>query len=276
MSCRPAFFINAAGPHPRGYSPLGFARGWLRGDSLLSVASLGPFPVATRRSALPRGWLRATACFQRNRVAHSRWLLAARLCLAAGYGRLPAFSGIAWPISRGLLAGFGFASRLVTGDSLLSAESRGLTPSGTCRSPSLAAGYWRQPAFSSVSASLNPEHIARRRGASLHDTLRRMKLEPFAMERMQSIWENQVALNLSESGVHPLRVEELAETDDESRRRCWRSRSATRRPTARSSCARRSPRCIRAPRPITSQVTNGGSEANFITLCTSSSRATRW
>ncbi len=29
-----------------------------------------------------------------------------------------------------------------------------------------------------------------------------MKLEQFAMERMQSTYENQVAFNLSESGVH--------------------------------------------------------------------------
>ena len=33
-----------------------------------------------------------------------------------------------------------------------------------------------------------------------------MKIELFAMERMQSTWENQVAFNLSESGVHPMRV----------------------------------------------------------------------
>jgi aspartate/methionine/tyrosine aminotransferase len=37
-----------------------------------------------------------------------------------------------------------------------------------------------------------------------------MKLEPFALERMQSTWENRVAWNLAESGVHPLRLEELA------------------------------------------------------------------
>ena len=36
-----------------------------------------------------------------------------------------------------------------------------------------------------------------------------MKLETFALERFQSIWENRVAWNLSESGVHPLRVSEL-------------------------------------------------------------------
>ena len=39
-----------------------------------------------------------------------------------------------------------------------------------------------------------------------------MKLETFALERFQSVWENQVAWNVSESGVHPLRVSELADT----------------------------------------------------------------
>jgi aspartate/methionine/tyrosine aminotransferase len=42
-----------------------------------------------------------------------------------------------------------------------------------------------------------------------------MRFEAFAMERLQSTWENRVAWNLAESGVHPLRVEELARTDDE-------------------------------------------------------------
>lgn len=41
-----------------------------------------------------------------------------------------------------------------------------------------------------------------------------MKLEAFALERFQSIWENRVAWNLSESGVHPLRVSELVNTTE--------------------------------------------------------------
>ena len=36
-----------------------------------------------------------------------------------------------------------------------------------------------------------------------------MKLVPFVMERTQSIWENQVELNISESGVEPLTLGEL-------------------------------------------------------------------
>ena len=39
-----------------------------------------------------------------------------------------------------------------------------------------------------------------------------MKLETFALERFQSIWEHRVAWNVSESGVHPLRVSELVDT----------------------------------------------------------------
>lgn len=40
-----------------------------------------------------------------------------------------------------------------------------------------------------------------------------MKLEPFAMERMQSTWENIVEFNLSESGVHPMSLNDLLHDD---------------------------------------------------------------
>jgi len=36
-----------------------------------------------------------------------------------------------------------------------------------------------------------------------------VKIEIFKMERMQSLWENVVAYNLSESGVHPMKLKEL-------------------------------------------------------------------
>ena len=39
-----------------------------------------------------------------------------------------------------------------------------------------------------------------------------MKLDTFALERFQSIWENRVTWNASESGVHPLRVADLVDT----------------------------------------------------------------
>src|SRR4029077_4581564 len=48
--------------------------------------------------------------------------------------------------------------------------------------------------------------------SSFSTTLFGMRIEPFALERFQSIWENRVAWNLSESGVHPLRAGELIES----------------------------------------------------------------
>ena len=50
-----------------------------------------------------------------------------------------------------------------------------------------------------------------------------MKLEQFAMERMQSTYENQVEFNLSESGVQPLRLGELVDDDGGARRADERS-----------------------------------------------------
>ena len=44
-----------------------------------------------------------------------------------------------------------------------------------------------------------------------------MKIKEFAMERFQSIWENTVRYNLSESGVHPLTINELLENEDDRR-----------------------------------------------------------
>ena len=41
-----------------------------------------------------------------------------------------------------------------------------------------------------------------------------MTVEPFALERLQSLHEHEVEINLSESGVEPLHLEELLRTDD--------------------------------------------------------------
>jgi aspartate/methionine/tyrosine aminotransferase len=41
-----------------------------------------------------------------------------------------------------------------------------------------------------------------------------MKLDMFKMERMQSLWENAVDYNLSESGVHPLTLNELLSAEE--------------------------------------------------------------
>jgi aspartate/methionine/tyrosine aminotransferase len=42
-----------------------------------------------------------------------------------------------------------------------------------------------------------------------------MRIEPFELERWQSIWENKVELNVSESGVHPLTTAELVPDADQ-------------------------------------------------------------
>ena len=92
-----------------------------------------------------------------------------------------------------------------------------------------------------------------------------MHIETFAMERLQSIWEHQVAWNVSESGVEPLRLEELALTDED--------RSAVLRQSlgyTQTNGTIELRALIAAQYPGATadhvEVTNGGSEANFITL----------
>src|SRR5882762_2305589 len=86
-----------------------------------------------------------------------------------------------------------------------------------------------------------------------------MKLEQFAMERMQSTYENQVEFNLSESGVQPMRLAELVDDDA--------APDALRYTQSNGTVPLRSD--IAALYPGASadhiQVTNGGSEANYIT-----------
>jgi aspartate/methionine/tyrosine aminotransferase len=96
------------------------------------------------------------------------------------------------------------------------------------------------------------------------DRLFPMKLEPFALERLQSVWEHKVAWNLAESGVHPLRVEELLDTAG--------TEALLRQPLVytqtngtaelRQAIASGYPGAT----PAHVLVTNGGSEANLVTL----------
>lgn len=91
-----------------------------------------------------------------------------------------------------------------------------------------------------------------------------MRIETFAMERMQSTWENRVAANLSESGVHPMTTRELLGGQSEAALLDeplaytqsngtipLRERIASLYPGATADHV---------------QVTNGGSEANFVSL----------
>ena len=92
-----------------------------------------------------------------------------------------------------------------------------------------------------------------------------MQIDPFAMERLQSIWEHQVAWNVSESGVEPLRLEELALTEDD---RTTVLRQALGYTQTNGTIELRSLIAVQYPgaTPDHVEVTNGGSEANFVTL----------
>src|SRR5262245_6225939 len=92
-----------------------------------------------------------------------------------------------------------------------------------------------------------------------------MKFEPFALERWQSIWENRVAWNLSESGVHPLRVEEVAISEADRHSVLTQELGYTQTngtPELREAIATMYP----GARVDQIEVTNGGSEANCIVL----------
>jgi aspartate/methionine/tyrosine aminotransferase len=91
-----------------------------------------------------------------------------------------------------------------------------------------------------------------------------MRLEPFAMERMQSTYENQVDFNLSESGVHPLRLGELV--DDPASRDALLAEGLRYTQSNGTVPLRTSIAALYAgATPNHIQVTNGGSEANYIT-----------
>lgn len=92
-----------------------------------------------------------------------------------------------------------------------------------------------------------------------------MKIEPFALERFQSIWENQVAWSVAESGVHPLRVSELADTQ------AFRDAVLEQElgyPQTNGTAALREAIAAMYPGATVDhvQVTNGGSEANCVLL----------
>ncbi len=92
-----------------------------------------------------------------------------------------------------------------------------------------------------------------------------MRIEPFAMERMQSTYENQVDFNLSESGVHPLRLEELVDSPQDVRTLLGQHLVYTQSngtPELRDLIAAMYQGATRDH----VEVTNGGSEANFVSL----------
>lgn len=92
-----------------------------------------------------------------------------------------------------------------------------------------------------------------------------MKLEPFALERLQSIWEHRVAWNISESGVHPLKVDELADRQED-RDALLEQHLAYTQTNGTVELRRAIADLYEGATADNVQVTNGGSEANFISL----------
>jgi aspartate/methionine/tyrosine aminotransferase len=90
-----------------------------------------------------------------------------------------------------------------------------------------------------------------------------MRIEPFTLERFQSEWEHRVRWNLSESGVHPLSVRALAGSGDAldavlDAPLAYTQTNGT--PALRGTIAALYPGATADH----VQVTNGGSEANFV------------
>ena len=92
-----------------------------------------------------------------------------------------------------------------------------------------------------------------------------MRIPLFAMERMQSTWENLVDYNLSESGVHPMRLEELVEDPTD---RSGLLGQELVYPQSNGTVELRERVAAMYPGATADhvEVTNGGSEANFVTM----------
>ena len=94
-----------------------------------------------------------------------------------------------------------------------------------------------------------------------------MKIEKFEMERMQGLYENEVELNLSESGVLPLKVFELLDGEEDAER--FLANGLSYDATDGSELLReRIAQFYVGCKPENVTVTNGGSEANYVTLWT--------
>lgn len=94
-----------------------------------------------------------------------------------------------------------------------------------------------------------------------------MKIEKFEMERMQGLYENKVELNLSESGVLPLKVFELLDGEEDVER--FLANGLSYNATDGSKLLReRIAQFYVGCKPENVTVTNGGSEANYVTLWT--------
>jgi aspartate/methionine/tyrosine aminotransferase len=92
-----------------------------------------------------------------------------------------------------------------------------------------------------------------------------VRIEPFRMERMQSTYENYVEYNLSESGVHPMRVNELLEMGGGAERFLGTALGYS-QSNGTEELRDRIAAFYDGAKRDNILVTNGGSEANYATL----------
>ncbi len=90
-----------------------------------------------------------------------------------------------------------------------------------------------------------------------------MQIQPFELERWQSIWENKVELNIAESGVEPLSVEELVD-DQVALRRVLRVRLGYPQTNGSEELRSRIAELYSGARAENVLLTCGGAEANFL------------
>jgi aspartate/methionine/tyrosine aminotransferase len=91
-----------------------------------------------------------------------------------------------------------------------------------------------------------------------------MQLEHFAMERLQSEWENRVAHNLSESGVHPMAAEDLLSPEE--RAALLRERLVYIQSNGTEELRQRIAALYPGASVDNVTATNGSAEANFISV----------
>ena len=94
-----------------------------------------------------------------------------------------------------------------------------------------------------------------------------MQIEIFAMERMQSLHEHDVEINLSESGVEPLRVKELLTSEHDVERLLAQPLGYT-QSAGPTTLRERIADWYPGAKPENVTVTNGGAEANYTALWT--------
>ena len=90
-----------------------------------------------------------------------------------------------------------------------------------------------------------------------------MKIEPFELERWQSVWENKVELNISESGVHPLTTAELV-PDAEQLKKILDGQQLYPQTNGSEELRMRIAELYPGAKIDNVLVTSGGSEANYV------------